>query len=117
MCVRAAAFHAHVGSSITLAAILSSTPGQSAHGLPHFREKVVGIFLTRDNPVPINQSAQLPVVYATHAFYEQLGPPIEASTGPTCALGPVCRRCNSVGRPRPWPRSSRLREETSSSPI
>ena len=69
----AAAFHVHVGSSITMAAIQSSTPGQSAHGLPHFREKVVGIFLTRDNPVPINQSAQLPDVYASHAFYEKLG--------------------------------------------
>ena len=84
----AAAFHAHVGSSITLAAILSSTPGQSAHGLPHFREKVVGIFLTRDNPVPINQSAQLPDVYASHAFYEKLGRTYRGFDGVYVRLGP-----------------------------
>ena len=84
----AAAFHAHVGSSITMAGILSQTPGQSARGLPHFREKVVGIFVTRDNPVPINQSAQLPVVYATHAFYDQLGTAYRGFDGAYVRLGP-----------------------------
>jgi FtsX-like permease family len=84
----AAAFHAHVGSHITLAAILSSIPGDSAHGLPLFREKVVGIFLTRDNPVPINQSAQLPNVYVTHAFYEKLGTRYRGFDGAYVRLGP-----------------------------
>ena len=84
----AAAFHVHVGSSITLAAIRSSIPGDPAHGLPRFREKVVGIFLTRDNPVPINQSAQLPNVYASHAFYEKLGTDYRGFDGAYVRLGP-----------------------------
>ena len=84
----AAAFHAQVGSSITLAATMSSTPGQSAHGLRHFRQKVVGIFVTRDNPVPINESAQLPVVYATRAFYDKLGPNYRGFDGVYVRLGP-----------------------------
>jgi FtsX-like permease family len=84
----AAAFHAHVGSRITLAAIRSSIPGDPAHGLPLFREKVVGIFLTRDNPVPINQSAQLPDVYASHAFYEKLGTNYRGFDGAYVRLGP-----------------------------
>ena len=84
----AAAFHAQVGSSLTLAATNTSTPGQSAHGLRHFRQKVVGIFVTRDNPVPINESAQLPVVYATHAFYDELGPTYRGFDGAYVRLGP-----------------------------
>ena len=84
----AAAFHAQVGSSITLAATNTSTPGQSAHGLRHFRQKVVGTFVTRDNPVPINESAQLPVVYATHAFYDELGPNYRGFDGVYVRLGP-----------------------------
>jgi ABC-type lipoprotein release transport system permease subunit len=65
--------HAGVGSTITLAATFSTAPGQSVQGLRIFRQKVVGLFLTRDNPVPINALAQLPVVYATRALYDQLG--------------------------------------------
>lgn len=84
----AAVFHAHVGSIITLAATLSTTPGQSAQGLPLFRQKVVGIFLSRDNPVPINQSAQLPDVYASHAFYDQLGVKYRGFDGAYVRLGP-----------------------------
>ena len=67
--------HAGVGSTIRLAATYSTAPGQSAQGLRIFRQEVVGVFLTRDNPVPINALAQLPVVYTTHAFYGQLGDP------------------------------------------
>jgi ABC-type antimicrobial peptide transport system permease subunit len=65
--------HARVGSTVTLAATFSTAPGQPVQGLRIFRQKVVGLFLTRDNPVPINALAQLPVVYTTHAFYDRLG--------------------------------------------
>ncbi len=68
--------HAQVGSEITLAATLSSAPpGPQPAGLRIFRQRVVGIFMTRDNPVPINALAQLPIVYTTHAFYAGLGAP------------------------------------------
>lgn len=60
--------HVGVGGTVTLAATLSTAPGQSPQGLRIFRQRVVGIYMTRDNPVPINALAQLPVVYTTHAF-------------------------------------------------
>ncbi|HEX4562216.1 MAG TPA: ABC transporter permease, partial [Gemmatimonadales bacterium] len=71
-----------VGGTVMLAATLST--GSSSHqpqGLRLFRQRVVGIFMTRDNPVPINALAQLPVVYTTHAFYAELGPPYRGFDG------------------------------------
>ncbi len=44
--------------------------------------------MTRDNPVPINESAQLPVVYTTHAFYDRLGPKYRGFDGAYVRLGP-----------------------------
>lgn len=115
--VRAAAkLHARVGSEITLAATLSTAPGQSPQGLRIFHQRVVGLFLTRDNPVPITALAQLPVVYTTAPFTTSSALPTGASTGLTCAFGRGCRRSNSVDRPKPWRKSSPLQEETSSSP-
>ena len=48
----------------------------------------MGIILTRDNPVPINALAQIPVVYATRAFYGQLGPPYRSFDGAYVRLRP-----------------------------
>ncbi len=87
--VRAAAeLHAQVGSEITLAATLSTASGQSPEGLRIFRERVVGVFLTRDNPVPITALAQIPVVYTTRAFYDQLGPTYRSFDGAYVRLRP-----------------------------
>ncbi|HXN60189.1 MAG TPA: FtsX-like permease family protein [Acidimicrobiales bacterium] len=91
--VRAAAeLHAQVGSEITLAATLSTATGQSPQGLQVFRQRVVGLFLTRDNPVPINALAQLPVIFATRAFYHQLGPPYRSFDGAYVRLRPGASR-------------------------
>jgi ABC-type antimicrobial peptide transport system permease subunit len=93
----AAELHAKVGSEITLAATLSSVSGQTPQGLRIFREKVVGIFLTRDNPVPITALAQLPVVYTTRAFYNQLGPSYRSFDGAYVRLRPGVS-ANQFGR-------------------
>ena len=78
----ASQFHVGVGGTIMLAATLSSaSPGQQPAGLRIFRQRVVGVFMTRDNPVPINALAQLPIVYTTHAFYAELGPPYRGFDG------------------------------------
>jgi ABC-type antimicrobial peptide transport system permease subunit len=82
-------FHVGIGSTITLAAALSSAPpGPHPKGLRISRQRVVGIFVTRDNPVPINALAQLPVVYTTHAFYAELGPPYRGFDGAYVRLRP-----------------------------
>jgi ABC-type antimicrobial peptide transport system permease subunit len=93
----AAELHAKVGSEITLAATLSNVSGQTPQGLQIFREKVVGIFLTRDNPVPITALAQLPVVYTTRAFYNQLGPSYRSFDGAYVRLRPGVS-ANQFGR-------------------
>ncbi len=93
----AAELHAKVGSEITLAATLSNASGQTPQGLRIFREKVVGIFLTRDNPVPITALAQLPVVYTTRAFYNQLGPSYRSFDGAYVRLRPGVS-ANQFGR-------------------
>jgi hypothetical protein len=80
--------HAGIGSTVTLAAIFSTAPGQPVQGLRMFHQKVVGLFLTRDNPVPINALAQLPVVYTTHAFYDQLGGAYRSFDGAYLRLRP-----------------------------
>ena len=100
-----AQLHAHVGSEIMLAATLSSAPpGPQPAGLRIFRQRVVGVFMTRDNPVPINALAQLPIVYTTPAFYAGLGAPYRASTGPMCGFARARRHSNSAGRQRRWRR-------------
>ncbi len=80
--------HAGIGDSVTLAATFSTAPGQPVQGLRIFHQKVVGLFLTRDNPVPINALAQLPVVYTTHAFYDLLGAPYRSFDGAYVRLRP-----------------------------
>jgi ABC-type antimicrobial peptide transport system permease subunit len=65
--------HVGVGGIVMLAATKSNHQGQAPVGLRVFRQRVVGVFVTRDNPVPITALAQLPVVYATRAFYSELG--------------------------------------------
>ncbi|HEV3368866.1 MAG TPA: FtsX-like permease family protein [Acidimicrobiales bacterium] len=81
--------HVQVGGTIMLAATLSAgPPGQQPKGLKVFRQRVVGVFVTRDNPVPINALAQLPVVYATHAFYAALGSPYRGFDGAYVRLRP-----------------------------
>jgi ABC-type antimicrobial peptide transport system permease subunit len=80
--------HARVGSTVTLAATLSTAPGTPVQGLRIFHQKVVGLFLTRDNPVPINALAQLPVVYTTDAFYDRLGAPYRSFDGAYVRLRP-----------------------------
>ena len=81
--------HAHVGSEITLAATFSSAPpGPQPAGLRIFRQRVVGVFMTRDNPVPINALAQLPIVYTTPAFYAGLGAPYRSFDGAYVRLRP-----------------------------
>ena len=85
----ASQFHVGVGGTIMLAATLSSaSPGQQPAGLRIFRQRVVGVFMTRDNPVPINALAQLPIVYTTHAFYAELGPPYRGFDGAYVRLRP-----------------------------
>ena len=85
----ASQLHVGVGGTIMLAATLSSaSPGQQPQGLRVFRQRVVGVFMTRDNPVPINALAQLPIVYATHAFYAELGPPYRGFDGAYVRLRP-----------------------------
>ena len=103
----AAKLHAQVGSKITLAAADSTAAGQSPHGLRIFQQRVVGIFLTRDNPVPINALAQLPVVYVTRALYAQLGPPYRAFDAAYVRLRPSAsafqfgRRAESLAKEFP----------------
>lgn len=80
--------HARVGSTVTLAATFSTAPGQPVQGLRIFHQKVVGLFLTRDDPVPINALAQLPVVYTTHAFYDRLGAKYRSFDGAYLRLRP-----------------------------
>ncbi len=81
--------HINVGGTIMLAATLStSPPGDHPQGLRVFRQRVVGVFMTRDNPVPINALAQLPVVYTTRAFYAELGPPYRGFDGAYVRLRP-----------------------------
>jgi ABC-type lipoprotein release transport system permease subunit len=82
--------NAGVGGIVMLAATLSThgPPSQEPPGLRLFRQRVVGIFMTRDNPVPINALAQLPVVYATPAFYATLGPPYSGFDGAYVRLRP-----------------------------
>ena len=80
--------HVGIGGTVTLAATLSTAPGQSPQGLRVFRQRVVGVYMTRDNPVPINALAQLPVVYTTQAFYAELGPPYRAFDGAYVRLRP-----------------------------
>ena len=60
----------------------------ATQGLRIFRQRVVGVFLTRDNPVPITALAQIPVVYTTRAFYDQLGPPYRSFDGAYVRLRP-----------------------------
>ena len=85
----ASQFHVGVGGTITLAATRSSaSPGQQPAGLRIFRQRVVGVVMTRDNPVPINALAQLPIVYTTHAFYTGLGPSYRAFDGAYVRLRP-----------------------------
>ena len=81
--------HVQVGGTIMLAATLSAgTSSQQPQGLRVFRQRVVGVFITRDNPVPITALAQLPVVYATRAFYAALGSPYRAFDGAYVRLRP-----------------------------
>ncbi len=81
--------HVGVGGTIMLGASLSAGPsGQQPQGLKVFRQRVVGVFMTRDNPVPINTLAQLPVVYATRGFYAALGPPYRGFDGAYVRLRP-----------------------------
>ncbi len=81
--------HVQVGGTIMVAATLSaSPPGEHPQGLRVFRQRVVGVFMTRDNPVPINALAQLPVVYTTQAFYAALGPPYRGFDGAYVRLRP-----------------------------
>ena len=74
--------HAGIGDTIMLAATLSGPPpsggGQAPPGLRVFRQRVVGVFVTLDNPVPITALAQLPVVFGTRALYDELGPSYRA---------------------------------------
>jgi putative ABC transport system permease protein len=81
--------HINVGGTIMVAATLSAgPPGDHPQGLRVFRLRVVGVFMTRDNPVPINALAQLPVVYTTQAFYAELGPPYRGFDGAYVRLRP-----------------------------
>ncbi len=110
--------HIGIGGTVTLAATLSTAPGQSPQGLRVFRQRVVGVFMTRDNPVPINVLAQLPVVYTTHAFYAETGASLPGLRRGLRAPAP-----GYVGPPiRPasrgvWRSGTRRPVATSSSPI
>ena len=80
--------HAHVGGTVTLAATLSTAPDQQPQGLRVFHQKVVGVVMTRDNPVPINALAQLPVIYSSRAFYDGLGSGYRSFDGAYVRLRP-----------------------------
>ena len=80
--------HARVGSTVTLAATLSTATDQRPQGLRLFHQKVVGVVMTRDNPVPINALAQLPFVYASRAFYDGLGSAYRSFDGAYVRLRP-----------------------------
>jgi putative ABC transport system permease protein len=80
--------HARVGSTVTLAATLSTATDEKPQGLRVFRQKVVGVVMTRDNPVPINALAQLPFIYASRAFYDGLGTAYRSFDGAYVRLRP-----------------------------
>ncbi len=80
--------HARVSSTVTLAATLSTATDEKPQGLQVFREKVVGVVVTRDNPVPINALAELPSIYASRAFYDGLGSAYRSFDGAYVRLRP-----------------------------
>ena len=80
--------HVRVGGTVTLAATLSTATDQRPQGLRVFHQKVVGVVMTRDNPVPINALAQLPVVFASRAFYAGLGTAYRSFDGAYVRLRP-----------------------------
>ena len=83
--------HLHAGSRIKLKAMTTMGPADRAHALP-LTVHVVGIGVSRNDIVPVNQLASQPTLLGTPALWHRLGGKYEGYDGAFVRLAPQASR-------------------------